>query len=266
VAAAAVLLAAPTLAALGRPEAGLPAAAPEDRTLWIEPFPFQPRFTLTGYGEPVAEISAGQPSLRYTGPEDRWLTVSITRTAPAPAPGKMIKPFEVRGHAATLAAGPDRALTWQEPDGRWLRVEADAGLAITALTRYAAGLDATGSVPVRPPFVFDSIPAGLSLDTVTPAVMSFRPPEISPSDSFLGKLVVSLSPQAQAPVTAPQVDIGSLKGHVTKQPDATTVHVYLGDGRVLEIQSAAEVGLTDQALLTFAAGTHPTPDARTAAG
>lgn len=266
VAATAVLLAAPAVAGLFRPSAGAePAAEPAPA---VEPFPFLPRLALAGFDAPVAEIEAGHPVLRQSGADKRWLSVSVTPDPP-PGPDEPAKTYwqhDVRGREGTLTLGTTRTLTWQERDGRWIRVEADARVEISVLTAYAEGLDATGSVPVRVPFDLDVAPDGLVLDTVTAAVMVFRPPDVPASADFRDKLVVSLSPVEQMPTTGRAVTAGQRPARISRGEEATAVHADLGDGRILEIQAAARTGLDEAWLTAFAAGVHPTADAKVSAG
>jgi hypothetical protein len=266
VAAAAVLLAAPALAGLFRPSVGAePAAEPAPA---VEPFPFLPRLALAGYGAPVAEIEAGHPVLRQTGADGRWLSVSVTSTRPpdTDGPPASAKRYEVRGRPGTLTLGTDRTLTWQEKDGRWVRIQADSRVEDGLLIAYADGFDASGSVPVRVPFDLDLAPDGLVLDTVTAAVMVFRPPDVPASADFRDKLVVSLSPAEQMPTTGRAVTAGQRPARISWGEEATAVHADLGDGRILEIQAAARTGLDEAWLTAFAAGVHPTADAKVSAG
>ncbi|MEH1124247.1 hypothetical protein [Micromonospora sp. CPCC 206061] len=266
VAAAAVLLAAPALAGLLRPSAGTePAAKP---ALAVEPFPLLPRLALGGYGPPVAEIEKGRPVLRQSSADGRWVAVSVTSTPPSDPdePPTSSRQHEVRGRAGTLTFGTTRTLTWQEGDGRWVRIQADSRVEVGILTAYAEGLDAAGSVPVRVPFHFDVVPDGLVLDNVTTAVMTFRPPDVPASTAFSDKLVVSLSPVEQMPTTGESATVGGRSVRITRGDLAITVHADLGDGRMVDIQAAARTGLDEAWLTAFAAGVHPTADAAVSAG
>lgn len=265
VAAAAVLIAAPTLAGLVRPPATGPAPAAEPPAPVIAPFPFRPGLALGGFGAPVAEIADGQPVLRLTSADDRWVSVSVTLTRPEDTAASSRRQVAVRGRAGTLTTGDTTALTWQE-DGRWVRVEADSRVEAGLLIAYADGLEPGGSVPVRVPFRFDVPPDGLILDTVTAAVMTFRPPGVPAGDDFRDKLVVSLSSVEQMPWAARPVTAGVRPARVLVSDEATTVYADLGDGRMLEIQSAARTGLSEQWLAAFAAGVHPTSDAVVSSG
>ncbi|GLI02566.1 hypothetical protein [Phytohabitans aurantiacus] len=269
-AAAAVLLAAPALAGFLRPSADPEPAAESaaEPAPVTEAFPFVPRVAPNGYGAPVAEIEAGHPVLRQVSADGRWLAVSVTPSPPAgpDEPAKSYLECEVRGHAGTLAIGATTVLTWKESDGRWVRVEADSRVEVTVVTAYAEGLDATGSVPVLVPFKFDATPPGLVLDTVTPAVMTFRPPDVPASADFVDKLVVSLSPVDQMPKAGQPATAGRRPARIIISGTATTVYADLGDGRMLEIQAAARTGLDPLWLTTFAAGVYPTADATVSKG
>jgi hypothetical protein len=262
VAAAALLLAAPAVAGLLRPPA--PTAPAAEPPPVIEPFPFRPRLALAGYTAPVAEIEKGHPVLRQSSPDGSWLTVSVTPTEPSGTDAPTTRKV-VRGRAGDLTFGATRALTWQE-DGRWVRIEADPRVEVGLLIAYANGLDAAGSVPVRAPFVFDAAPAGLILDSVNAAVMTFRPPDVPAGGGFQDRLVVSLSPAEQMPAAGRPVTAGGRPARVVLDALATTVYVDLGDGRMLEVQAAARTGLDGIWLTAFAAGVHPTADAKVSAG
>lgn len=258
VAAAAVLLAVPVATRLWSPEPGSTVdvgAAPAPAVVDAPPFPFTPTVPLPGYGEPIAELSAGVPGLRYDGGgTDRWLTVSVTPERPAP-PAPKAYGVAVRDREATLEVGPDGStLTWQEADGRWLRVEGDRHLSRGDLTGYAAGL-VPGAVPVRWPFTFETVPPGIVPDVVSRAAVSFRPESSPPSHGFTGNLTVMLSDTAEVAPSGRAVTVGARTGWVT----GSTLLVDLGDGRTLVIQS--EIGLGEADLVAFAAGVDPTPDA-----
>ncbi|MCW6010768.1 hypothetical protein K1W54_40395 [Micromonospora sp. CPCC 205371] len=266
VAAAAPLLAPPAPAGFLRPSADAePAAEPSPA---IQPFPFLPRLAPVGFGAPVAEIEAGHPVLRQTSADGRWLAVSVTPKPPAGPgePAKTWRQHEVRGRSGTLTVGTTTALTWQEQQGRWVRVEADARVEVSLLTAYAEGLDGAGSVPVRVPFDLDVTPKGLVLDTVTRAVMVYRPPDVPATADFVDKLVVSLSPVKQFPSTGRPATVGQRSMRISVSDLATMVYVDLGDGRMLEIQAPARTGLDEEWLIAFAAGVYPTADATVSKG
>ena len=259
VAAAAVLLAVPATTRLWSPgpESTMDAAAapaPEA----VPPFPFMPTVPLSGYGEPIAELSAGVPGLRYAGGADRWLIVSVSADRPGPARWDVApKSFgaAVGGRKATFEVGATGVmLTWRAADGRWLRVEASPRLARDTLLGYAAGL-VPGEVPVRWPFTFGAVPAGLVADEVSRAAVSFRPEGLPSSHGFAGKLTVMLSATAEVSPSGRPVGVGARTGWFG--PSLLTVD--LGDGRTLVIQS--ETGLGEAELVAFAAGIRPTPDA-----
>ncbi|MGN9907001.1 hypothetical protein ACTMTJ_05520 [Phytohabitans sp. LJ34] len=259
VAAAAVLLAVPAATRLWSPESGstvdVVAASAPAAVAAAPPFPFTPTVPLPSYGEPIAELSAGEPGLRYRGGDpERWLTVSVTRERPAPSAPKSYG-AAVRERKAALEVGPDGStLTWQEADGRWLRVAADPHLSRDDLTGYAAGL-APGAVPVRWPFTFETVPPGIVPDVVNLAAVSFRPEGNPPSHGFAGNLTVLLSDTAEVTPSGRPIAVGTRAGWVT----ASALSVDLGDGRTLVVQS--EIGLAEAELVAFAAGIHPTPDA-----
>jgi hypothetical protein len=264
VAAAAVLLAAPAAARLWAPapsstvDTAGAAAAPE----MVPPFPFTPEVSLPGYGEPIAELSAGVPGLRYDGGPDRWLIVSVSTERPAPQQWD-VEPqtysVAVRDQKAVLEMGrTGSALTWRAADGPWVRVEADRHLTFDALLGYAAGL-VPGAVPVSWPFTFDGVPPGTVPDVVSRAAVAFRPEASPPSGGFAGKLTVMLSATAEVPRTGRPVPVGARTGLLVVQAGTSTLSVDLGDGRSLVIQS--ETGLGEAELVAFAAGTHPTSDA-----
>ncbi|MDQ7904472.1 hypothetical protein RB614_08035 [Phytohabitans sp. ZYX-F-186] len=264
VAAAAVLLAVPMAARLWSPvetstvdTAAAPAVEPP-----VPPFPFAPGFSPPGYGEPIAELSAGVPGLRYDGGPERWLTVAVFADRPAP-PRWDAAPksygVTVRERKGALELGrTGSALTWQVADGRWLRVEADRGLTREALIGFAAGLT-PGAVPVLWPFTFAAVPPGLVPDVVTRAAVAFRPAGAAPSHGFAGKLTVLLSETAEVSPSGRAVAVGARTGRLATSPRSSVLSVDLGDGRTLVVQS--ETGLGEAGLVAFAAGIDPTPDA-----
>jgi hypothetical protein len=263
VAAAAVLLAVPLATRLWSPAPGstvdaATAPAPE----LAPPFPYTPAVSPPGYGEPIAELFAGVPALRYDGGAERWLTVSIFTGQPA-APQWEVTPesYSVAVHErkASLELAPTgSALTWREPGGRWLRVEADRHLGRGALVEFAEGLT-PGAVPLVWPFTFDAVPPGVVADEVSRVAVSFRPEGAPPSHGFAGKLTVMLSATAETSPDGRRVAVGARTGWLAAGPGTSVLCVDLGDGRTLVVQS--QTGLGEAELVAFAAGTHPTPDA-----
>ncbi|BCB88292.1 hypothetical protein Psuf_056050 [Phytohabitans suffuscus] len=226
------------------------------------PFPFAPGRSLPGYGEPVAELSAGTPSLRYDGGPDRWLTVAVFAERPAAQPWEAAPktfPAAVRDRKAALELGPNGfALTWQEAGGRWLRVEADRKLTHDTLLGFAAALT-PGAVPVVWPFTFAAVPPGLVPDVVSRSAVSFRPVGVPPSHGFTGKLTVLLSPTAEVTPGGSPVAVGARTGWLSAGEVTSTLTVDLGDGRTLAVQS--QTGLGEAELVAFAAGVRPTAHA-----
>ncbi|MFC0528792.1 hypothetical protein [Phytohabitans kaempferiae] len=269
VAAAAVLMAVPVTSRVWTPGQPSTVEAADTGPLSLTPFPFVPTVSLPGYGEPVAEISAGLPWLRHAGAGERTLTVTVNALAPprlewAPA----VKAYSVVVHERTarLEAGrTGTALTWQEPDGRWLRVEADRHLAHESLVRYAEGL-APGAVPVRRPFDFAVLPPGTVPDIVGATAVSFRPERSRPSHDFAGKLTVLLSYTDEVSPAGRPVAVGGRPGRLADGAAASVLSVDLGDGRTLVVQAAPAVGLSEADLLAFAAGVRPTPHAEVGRG
>ncbi|BCB73831.1 hypothetical protein GCM10022251_13440 [Phytohabitans flavus] len=262
VAAAAVLLAVPAVRSW-TPEPGSTVEVAAPRTPEpVPPFPFTPGVSLPGYGEPIAELSAGQPTLRYNGGADHWLTVAVFDGRPAtPRWDAQPKSYAVavRDRKASLELGSTGfVLTWQETGGRWLRVEADRQVTREALIGYAAGLT-PGAVPVRWPFTFDAVPPGTVPDVVSRASVSFRPESAPPSHGFSGKLTVMLSDTAEVMPSGRPVAVGARTGFLAIRSEASILTVDLADGRTLVVQS--EIGLGEAELVAFAAGTRPTPDA-----
>jgi hypothetical protein len=263
VAAAAVLLAVPVAARLWSPapESAVDVAAAPAPEL-APPFPYTPAVMPPGYGEPIGELFAGVPALRYDGGAERWITVSISAERPAPPRWDVApKSFGVAVHErkASLEVGPTgSALTWQVADGQWLRVEADPHLGRAALIEFAEGLT-PGAVPVVWPFTFDAVPPGVVADEVSRAAVSFRPESAPASHGFAGKLTVMLSATAETSPGGRPVAVGARTGWLAVDPEGSVLSVDLGDGRTLVIQS--QTGLGRAELVAFAAGTRPTPDA-----
>ncbi|MDG4786167.1 hypothetical protein O7626_09540 [Micromonospora sp. WMMD1102] len=278
VAALALLLAVPAVDGLlgtGSPPSGPEAVG--TAPLAPPPFPFVPTVSLSGYGEPVAEVSAGVPVLRYSGGQDRWLTVSVTagRPSPSASSGAMYSSsLLVRGHPASLELGPtDHVLSWQESADRWVRLHSDPHLTVRMLTAYAAGL-VPGVMPVRPPFTFDVVPAGLMLESMARDRVFFCRPDGPPGPSAAGRLVVMLVETALAPLVdqasglpdGKPVRVGGRPGRLDVTPRSTVVLVDLGDDRTLRVESSSSLDLDAADLLSFAAGTRPTERARVVGG
>jgi hypothetical protein len=96
---------------------------------------------------------------------------------------------------------------------------------------------------------------------VSLAAVSFRPEAAAPSHGFSGTLAVMLSDTAEAPGAGRPVPVGGRTGWFVVKPGVSILTVDLGDGRTLVVQADAAVGLDEAALVRFAAGVHPTPDA-----
>ena len=263
VAAAAVLLAVPAATRMWAPpqSSTVDAAAAPSTRLEVPAFPLTPGVSLPGYGEPVAQLSAGVPWLSYDGGADRWLRVSVTEAEPHVAAKSLA--VVVRERKASLEAGSERlVLTWRAADGRWVRVEADRHLGKDALIGYAAGLT-PGAVPVLWPFTFDVVPPGTVTDVVGPAAVCFRPEAAEPSGAFVGKLTVMLSYTAEVSPSGRPVMVGGRGGWLA-EGGTDVLSVALGDGRTLVVQS--EIGLGEAELVAFAAGVNPTADAEVGRG
>lgn len=99
-------------------------------------------------------------------------------------------------------------------------------------------------LPLTPPFTFDLVPVGFTVDNMLPSVVTFAPPAVPVSAGFAGKIAVLL-------------DEGSADGtDVTNE--GTVFHKSLGDGRTLTIQVPGTVPLAGADLERFAAGIRPT--------
>lgn len=121
---------------------------------------------------------------------------------------------------------------------------------LTVADREAGWKD--GSLPLTPPFTFDLVPVGFTVDNVLPSAVTFAPPGTPAGAGFAGKIAVLL-------------DAGSANG--TEVTDEGTIfRKSVGDGRTLTIQVPRTVPLAGADLERFAAGIRTTAVAEAGQG
>lgn len=185
-------------------------------------FPFTPRTSPPGLGEPVVMLIGGEPTLQYgPGVGGRAMTVTLSQRTPTD-PGAVVLPVR---------------------PGRSVVIRATEHFDLKTLRTYVSGF-VDKPLAMAAPFTFELVPAGFTVDNVSPAAVTFAPPGVPPDAGFSDKIAVLLNK-------------GSADGRrVTAE--GVTVYRILGDGRTLAVQVPASVALTDSDLDRFAAGIRPT--------
>ncbi|MET7395078.1 hypothetical protein ABZS66_16470 [Dactylosporangium sp. NPDC005572] len=269
---------APALTVAAPPSTAPPAVSPPVAGLVPADAPGKVTFPLTappkaGYGVPSVWRAAARPYLRQTVQDaDAGGVMAFSATAYPARPEALgpSTPTTVRGRPATVVewsdqTGVQRSLVWQEDPATWIELRTEPAAADPdRLRAYAEALQAQPSNgPV--PFTFALMPAGWSVDNVTPTSVTFCPPDVRPDQAFTDKLAVMLSTTAEPAGTA--VKVGARGGWLHHQEDSTTLEVPLGDGRSLVFQLMGRATtLSDEDLVRLAAGTTPTPDAEVGKG
>ncbi|GAA2635146.1 hypothetical protein GCM10010399_79870 [Dactylosporangium fulvum] len=241
-------------------------------------FPFTPP-TSDGYSDPTVWRAAGLPTLRQQldGGDGAMATLTVSPTRPQLPPGTTATsgPATVRGHAGTLIdwtwddvnAGPQRSLVWQEDASTWVELRTEPrAVAPDRLLAYAEALRAD-PLAAPAPFTFTLMPAGYTVDNITPGVVTFCPPGVPAGHAFTDKIAVMLDAvEAGSPPSGTAVRVGSRSGSLVKTAEATTLQVRLDNGRSLVIQSGGAATLSDADLFRFAAGITPTSAAEPGRG
>lgn len=243
--------------------AAAPVSAPSMLTEPPAPFPATVTFPLSLPAGTVPDVRliAGLPSLSLPMPGDdtttATLTVSPTRPA-ALATATSTTPVPVRGVPGL--ATDDGTLVWQEGAGQWFELVAFPPVPADRLAGLAKALQ---PVPVTapPPYTFALVPAGYTIDNISPAAVTFCPLDTPFDPSFAGKITVMLGTTNQQSPGHP-VTVAGHPGTLTDPLDGfTTLQVDLGDGRLLVVQSAVRTPLPTPDLLRFAAGITVNPTA-----
>ncbi|MDG6104963.1 hypothetical protein PQF33_22900, partial [Dactylosporangium aurantiacum] len=218
-------------------------------------------------GAPDLRLAAGLPTLSVPVPGAPGVTATLTASTWPPgvlAAATGTAPATVRGLPGRLVTWsdggePELSLVWQDGAGQWLELRAFPPVPAEHLAGFAKTLVAQ-PVTAPAPFEFALVPAGYTIDNISPSAVTFCPPGTAPDESFVGKLTVMLGVAAEwSPGRA--VDVGGRPATLRDSGDSTTLQVDLGDGRLLELQSAATVPLEEPDLLRFAAGITVTPSA-----
>ncbi|GAA1522475.1 hypothetical protein GCM10009827_043310 [Dactylosporangium maewongense] len=220
-------------------------------------FPLSPPPSGT---DPEVRLAAGLPTLSQPLPDDAataTLTVSPTRPL---ATGT--EPIMVRGVVGYTAESDDTgtSLIWQEAPGQWFELRASPAVPVDRLAGFAKGL-LPQPVSVPAPFTFALVPDGYTVDNISPAAVTFCPPDVTADETFVGKLTVMLGVTGELS-TGRAVDVAGRPGILTDPVDGFfSLQVDLGDGRLLVIQSATPVPLPEPDLIRFAAGITVNPNA-----
>jgi hypothetical protein len=214
-------------------------------------------------------LAAGLPTLsqQLPGPTaaTALLTVSPTRP-PVLAAATGTEPVAIRGRTGLavewLAAGgpSELSLVWQEGPEQWFELRAFPRVPVGQLAGFAKSLV---PVPVTAPapFTFAVVPTGYTIDNISPAAVTFCPPDVTFDQSFEGKITVMLGVAGERSAGR-QVDVAGHSGTLTEPVDGyLTLQVDLGDGRLLVVQSGVRVPLPEADLIRFAAGITVTPSA-----
>lgn len=186
-------------------------------------FPFTPTMPLAGSDDPVVALTGGQPTLRYkTG-------VDVTVGKPP----------------------TDNAVVVLAKNSISVAIRSVKPIPTGTLQVYVDNL-LPEPMPLTPPFRFDLVPVGFTVDNVEPAAVTFAPPGVPPSAGFTGKIAVML-------------DSGS-SDETTVTDDSLIVRRSLGDGRTVTVQAPVPLRLSEAELVRFAAGVHPTDRAEVGQG
>lgn len=218
-------------------------------------------------GVPDLRLAAGLPTLSVPVPGAPGVTATLTASPSRPgvlAAATGATPLTVRGVPGTAvtwshAGEPELSLVWREASGPWLELRAFPRVPADHLAGFAKSLVAV-PVTAPAPFEFTLVPAGSTIDNISTSAVTFCPPDTTPDESFVGKITVMLGVAAErSPGRA--VDVGGRPATLHTSGGYTSLQVDLGDGRLLEVQSAAAVPLPEPDLLRFAAGITVTPAA-----
>ncbi|MEU7870229.1 hypothetical protein [Dactylosporangium sp. NPDC049140] len=267
-----------TLAGAPAPATLVPATVPGSVA-----FPFSAP-TGDGYGPPMVMLAAGRPTLLQSLPTGAPMTVKAYESEPArPTSKAQASPAKVGGQAATVyewswsdddPANPDTgrrlSLVWHPAARTWLRVDADAAVALPLLSAYA-GAFTPGGIKAEAPFSFKVMPGGWTVDNISHAVVTFAPPGVAADESFVDKIAVQLDeaagvePKLAGPETV-AVTVGDRRGWLTTTSDGQFLQVPVEGGRSLLLQIGPRAALPTDVLLRFAAGIEVRPSAQVSQG
>jgi hypothetical protein len=252
-------------------------------------FPYTPPSTA-GYGAPLVMLTAGHPTLtqELPGSEHRSATLTAYEARPA-APTSKAVPAQTTVHGAAATAYDwrysdddpqihltdlQRTLVWQDSSGTWLTLtRGPAAGPVSELVAYAESLTAR-PVQVKAPFVLQLMPAGWSVDNVSPAAMTLCPPDVRPDPSFVDKIAVELD---EGPGTQPQssdspgttvapVTVGGRQGWLTTSPEGAVLVVPVDGGHSLMLQVGPRASLPTDVLVALAASISVTSAAQVSHG
>lgn len=218
-------------------------------------FPYTPRWEPPTLGERQSFIGAdGGSSLQYHNPAapQRSLTVRVSGGAAAGDWADRTA-LTVRGRAATLfrhndtGTGSTVTLTWEEEPGVFIELVA-ADITQADLLRYAEEL-ARQPLAVQLPFSFALNPIGLALTYSSPGEMGFTAPGMTDPPA-LGVAVREYAPTPGASPTR----VGGRAAELSTAEGYRNLAVDLGDGRMLVVTAIEKLGVSDDALVRFAAG------------
>ena len=223
----------------------------------VAEMPFVPGRVLFGVRKPQVLLLAGQPTLLYQVAD---INVTVTASDSEPKePQKNGKHITSNGRRYTYTSGEpgqDEAneqwrLRWRDASGPWVTITGDSPLNnLDEVITYADAL-ASGSTPVEVPFTFDYVPGELVLDDVFSSSVVFRPADVTASEDFVDKLVVSLDSDT-ADADAGRASSGVPE--ITRNEDGAQVKLSLGDGTAVTLQVADKIIATDQELRQFVEG------------
>lgn len=210
-------------------------------------------------GEPVVKLQ------QWGGPDGPRIQTSVSAepisVRPENYPDDLEpEPATVQGRDATLyTAGPWMAVTWRHQPDLWVMVQGHDDITTDDLLRYAEELVETPA-PVTPFFTFDLVPAGAELTWMNDGQAWFGLPRAD-ADDPVGEVNVVLLGQLPANLDdlGEPLRVGERDGLLL---DEGRLVVFLGDGLALAVGGLGDLQLSQEELITFAAGVHVSPDAR----
>jgi len=219
-------------------------------------------------GPVEVRLDAGLPTLSQPLPGADGVTATVTASPARPAvfaAATRATPVTVRGHPGHAvewadAGEPELSLVWQESAEQWFELRAFPRVPVDRLAGFAKSLV---PVPVTAPapFTFALVPDGYTIDNVSPAAVTFCPPDAAFDQSFVGKITVMLGVTGEQSAGR-RVDVAGHPGTLSDPVDGVlALQVDLGDGRLLVVQSAVRVALPEPDLIRFAAGITVNPTA-----
>jgi hypothetical protein len=264
---AAVVVPALWPSAAAQVQVGTPAPVIElvPASYWLRAFPFTPGWAPAGIGEPFVGFSPGGVWLSYprVGSNQPPIMVSIEDTEPTWITGKIAifstSPQTVRGQAGTLRQGTIGlesivALTWQA-DGRWMSVVGSNTVNVDDVIHFAESL-VEQPIAMRPPFVFDLVPAGTTLVALDSSMMQLAP---LPNAAKRDGVVVQLQ-HGSALTFAGAPTVAGRPMRLEAQNSAVTLSMLIDADRVVVI--TLPEGTSEQVARAFANGVHVTADAK----